>query len=469
MTRRFPAAGASALLLVFVAASCGAQPLARSAFAWHAPLELPAGTSVARVNLPPEALLRLQSRDARDLRVFNSAGEAVPYAFMPVPPAPTTSTRSYAALQLQSGAASRGRPQGSVQVRIEEGGSRRAVWVDLASSGGSGGATAQSALFATRDEQQTLKALKVQGSLPSNTPVQVLLSTSTDLAQWSSVPVRGRLYRFDGEGAPANDTLEFETPLRIEGRYLRLDWDAPGVAVQAVSAIAAPSVPTPASVRAQLPPAKAVDKGALEIETGFLTPMAAITLGTATPNTLLPVRILGRNEAGQPWRTLAHTVVYRLGTGAGEGVNPPAPLNGASVRSLRIESTSGVDLATAQLKAQAEFEPIRLAFVASGAAPFELALGRAGAAPGAVAYSAVAAAIGTRMLKELPEATVGAARPADRAHPSLLESVWPSSPGKPTVLWTVLIAGVLILAAVAWSLLRQLKADAANPPKTTNN
>jgi hypothetical protein len=31
------------------------------------------------------------------------------------------------------------------------------------------------------------------------------------------------------------------------------------------------------------------------------------------------------------------------------------------------------------------------------------------------------------------------------------------------VLWAVLIAGVLILAAVAWSLLRQLRVDA---PKT---
>jgi hypothetical protein len=33
----------------------------------------------------------------------------------------------------------------------------------------------------------------------------------------------------------------------------------------------------------------------------------------------------------------------------------------------------------------------------------------------------------------------------------------PGSPGKTTVLWAVLVAGVLLLGGVAWSLMRQLK------------
>jgi hypothetical protein len=38
--------------------------------------------------------------------------------------------------------------------------------------------------------------------------------------------------------------------------------------------------------------------------------------------------ILGRNDASQPWRLLAQTVVYRLGTPGDEATNPPVALHG---------------------------------------------------------------------------------------------------------------------------------------------
>ena len=446
----------SATLLLLAGTACVAQPVSPSAFAWRAPLELPAGSSVARLSLPANAMLQLQSRDARDLRVFNAAGQAVPFAFMPLTAAPAASTRSYPALPLTTQPVAAGQPPGAVEIRIDEGGRQRSVLVQLDGSPSAAEAGPNAALFATRDEQQALKALTVAARLPANTPVQIRVSTSTDLAQWSPVAVRGRLYRFEGDGAPANDTLEFDSPVRLEGRYLRLDWDGQSaLSIDAVTGVVAPAVPTPASLRTPLPPPKAADKGALEIETGFLTPLAAIALSTGKRNTLLPVRILGRNEAGQAWRLLAHTVVYRLGSGAGEGINPPVALQGASVRWLRIESSSGVDLGAEQIEAQGEFEPLQLAFVASGAGPFELALGRAGVQPAAVPITAIASALGPRKLQELPQAAVGAPRHTPQ-HTSVIDWL---APRKPAVLWSVLVAGVLILAAVAWSLLRQLRAD----------
>jgi hypothetical protein len=351
-----------------------------------------------------------------------------------------------------------------VQVRIEDGGRQRSVLVQLDGGAQSGDRTPNAALFATRDEKQVLKALKVQATLPPNTPVQVRVSSSPDLAQWTQLPVRGRLYRFEGEGAPANDTLEFDSPVRLQDRYLRLDADPQaGVAIEAVTGVVAPAVPTPPKLRAALPPAKPADKGALEIETGFLTPLAAIGLTTARPNTLLPVRILGRNDAAQPWLPLAHTVVYRLGSGAGEATNPPVALNRASARWLRIESSSGVDLAAQQIQAQAEFEPIQIAFVASGTAPFELALGAAGIRPAAVAPDTIASALGERKPQELPEARVGTAQRTEARAPTILGIAVPSAPGKPALLWAVLIAGVLVLGGVAWSLLRQLKGAQPKP------
>ncbi len=446
-----------------LAAPCLADTVAREQFAWRAQLELPRDASLARVSLPADALLQLQSSDARDVRVFNAAGKAVPLARMPAPAAPAaaaSATRSYPALAFNTAPAPGPRPQGAVQVRIDEGGRGRSVWVQLDGTAAGAASAPHAALFATRAEKLPLKGLRVQATLPPNTPVPVTVSTSADLAQWSRVPVRGRLYRFEGEGAPANDTLEFDGPVLLEGRYLRLDWDAQAaISVAAVTGVVAPPANAPPRLRAPLPTPQPAGKGALEINTGFLTPMAAIALSTANANTLLPVRILGRNEVSEPWRTLAHTVVYRLGSGADEATNLAAQVNGPSVRWLRIESSTGADLGPERIQAEAEFAPIELVFVATGSPPFDLAFGRPATPQGAVPLATIAAALGQRKLEDLPEARVGAAIRQPPAKGPMFG--WPSeasAPGQRTVLWTVLVAGVLILGAVAWSLLRQLKA-----------
>jgi hypothetical protein len=49
--------------------------------------------------------------------------------------------------------------------------------------------------------------------------------------------------------------------------------------------------------------------------------------------------------------------------------------------------------------------------------------------------------------------------------PNWLAAVWLGvAPNKTIVLWGVLLAGVLLLAAVAWSLLRQLKTKPPTQP-----
>lgn len=464
MIMKQPLLASLTLAAALLAAPCLADTVAREQFAWRAQLELPRDASLARVSLPADALLELQSGDARDVRVFNAAGNSVPLARLPAPAAPAAAaaaTRTYPALAFNTAPAPGPRPRGAVQVRIDDGGRGRSVWVQLDGAGAGAGSTPHAALFATRTEKLPLKGLKVQATLPPNTPVPVTVSTSADLAQWSRVPVRGRLYRFEGEGAPANDTLEFDGPVVLEGRYLRLDWDAQAaVTIAAVAGVVAPPANAPPRLRAPLPTPQPADKGALEIHTGFLTPMAAIALSTANPNTLLPVRILGRNEVSEPWRTLAHTVIYRLGSGADAATNLAAQVRGQSVRWLRIESTSGADLGPERIQAEAEFAPIELVFVATGAPPFDLAFGRPATPPGAVPLATITSALGHRKLEDLPEARVGAAIRQAPAKGAMFG--WPSEatgPGKRTVLWSVLVAGVLILAAVAWSLLRQLKAD----------
>ena len=452
---------AVAMGLMLCAGLCRADAPAPSDFAWRAPIQLPAATSMARVSLPAPALVQLQSSDARDLRVFNAAGEAVAFALMASPKGPppaVATTRSYPALPLYSSAAGVQRPKGSMQVRIEEPGGQRSVWVQMSGGDVAAAPRLNSVLLATKDESQSLGGLSVQGTLPANTPVAMSASISPDLAQWTPLAVRGRLYRFEGEGAPVNMTLEFERPVKLEGQFLRLDWGKQeGVSVSAVSGVIATAAPVRPRVRAELASPQAAGSGAVELTTGFLTPLAGLALVSPRANTLVPVRILGRNEASQPWRLLAQTVVYRLADAVGEAINPPVALNGASARWLRVEASNGADLTSAQLQATAEFEPVQLVFLATGEAPFQVAAGRAGTTPAALPLSTIASALGSRKPEELPAATIGTAT-VTKPYAGPLARFWPgAAPGRTTVLWGVLLAGVLLLAGVAWSLLRQLR------------
>jgi len=119
------------LFAVWAVVAAAASPPALNDFAWRAPLQLPPDTGLARVELPAAALARMQSADARDVRVFNAAGEAVPFAWVTPPAsgtnAPEERTRSYPALPLYASAPSKSRPKDSMQVHIE--GRTGSVWV----------------------------------------------------------------------------------------------------------------------------------------------------------------------------------------------------------------------------------------------------------------------------------------------------------------------------------------------------
>lgn len=446
------------LVLAFAATvlSAAAQEAPKPAeFAWRARVEVPAGANVARAALPAEALAALQSGDARDLRVFNGAGKPVGYAVTrPVAPSQASpQTGLFRAHPLFSTAPGSKPARGSVQVKVDGAGGR-AVWVRM---DGDGATTANAeplaaALFTTKDEKQSITAITVHGEVPANAPVAVTLSSSPDLAQWTEVPVRGRLFRFEGDGAPRNMTLALESPLALEGKYLRLSWEGQaGVKVTGLTGTIASARPTPNRVRASLP-APAQTGNTLEWQVPFATPVAALVLTPKNANTVAPVRVLGRNDVAQPWQMLGSGVVYKVG----DNTNPPVQLNGASVRSIRVETTQGPALTPGSLDAAVEFLPVEVAFLVSGEGPFVLAAGRARTDAAALAPDMLVTA-GGKKLDELPLAKIGEVLPAGVGSGSFIDKMIPGQQNRSLVLWLVLGAGVLVLGGAAFALFRQMR------------
>ena len=469
-SRVMHAAGVCALSLACLSASAGSSHApASNEFAWRGTLALPAGASLLRVDVPVQALLQLQSREAHDLRVFNAAGAVVPFALLGRTDlshaAPAVMTKPYSAYPLFAAVDAAKPARGAVEVRIDSGGTQNSAWVRWDASGpAASGAGAvpqplQAALFDLRSEEQALDALALTLELPHNALVPVSVATSTDLKDWAPVASRGPLYQFDGPDAPTSTLLELRQPIVVKGRYLRLAWPGQtGVTVRALTGRVAATQTLPEPTRAPLPPGT-MDGNGLSWTLPFAMPIAALHLQATRDNTLVPVRILGRNDGAQPWRTLASSVVYRLDTVGQGNSNPPTPLHGVSLRGLRVEAARGMALPQGGLQATVEFAPLQVAFLASGTGPFTLAVGRAKTQSAAVDASLLGA-VSPAKLVELPAATVAqvqiqAASGLDRVAPAWL----PEGVGLRTVLlWAVLGAGVLALGGVAFSLLRQLRA-----------
>ena len=455
------------LMLVVAGNAFGAEAPTPAEFAWRATLELPAGATMARVSLPAEALLRLKSSDARDIRVFNASGEPLAFAVSRVGTGtvapPTVMTPSFPALGLFASATGAAPAPGSVQVRIDEPAGQRSVWVQLDSDARPPGATpaataVQSAIFVTRNEKRPLSAITVQAELPANTPVQVSVASSADLAEWSPVAVRGRLYRFEGPGAPVNAVLEFEQPVWMEGRYLRLSWyGQDGVRVQSISGVVAQAVLPAPRVRAALGTPAQSGTDTLEWPLHFSTPLAALVLDAANPNTLVPVRIQGRMDGALPWRDLGQTVVYRLAATGAEATNLPLAVDNVPVRQLRVVAANGQALPAASLQLSAEFDAVQVVFLASGAAPYTLVAGRVNT-PSAALAGATLASVVKGPLDALPLAHISSVEQepygADGGRFGALAGRFG---GLTVMLWAVLVLGVALLGGVALTLLRQVK------------
>jgi hypothetical protein len=111
------------------------------------------------------------------------------------------------------------------------------------------------------------------------------------------------------------------------------------------------------------------------------------------------------------------------------------------------------------LAARVLFEPVEVVFPAGSAGPYQLVAGRAGTVAAALPLGMLAATTSTRV-NALPAARIAAAQ----ADAPAADIRWlPRGVDQKTAgLWLVLALGVLVLGAVAWSLLRQVN---ARPPQ----
>jgi hypothetical protein len=162
--------------------------------------------------------------------------------------------------------------------------------------------------------------------------------------------------------------------------------------------------------------------------------------------------VQGRNSVDQPWHDLANAVFYRLERGNDTALSPPLTLRTAT-RYLRVvpdPRAAALEAESTRLVVQAQLAS--LVFANQGQTPFTLQAGSPNAAPSALPLATLVPALdderprfGRASLQ--PWTEVAAVARAEQAQQQLAR--W-----RPVLLWAVLVAGVLALAAMVWRLAR---------------
>jgi Protein of unknown function (DUF3999) len=434
-------------------------------------LEVRADSGLQRLALPAAALAAARTADRADVRVFNSNGQVVPFSIAPQRAQLVTAVPMQWPIYLINATPSQQQNLAGLQLRIEERAGQRTVSVDTGGGSkrvGNGPAPARQmgALVDTKTLSVALENLIVDAELPVGLPVPITIAASRDLKSWRTIVDSAPVFRFGGEHAPSNMLISLSR-VKLDKEYLRITWPpTEGLALRGVQIT--PASETKSVARVELPLAAVSTKnvGEFVVSVPFATPLLALNIRAASPNVLVPVRIFSRNQRADPWRAIGSSVVYRMTSNGVETSSPSIELGGISALELRIEAdknTAGFGATPPTLSALVD--PVEVAFLATGAAPFTLAVGRADAKRIALPLPSLIPGYAKDAELALPQARVIEATLKSSALNASAFSVARDNLGAPSnrslALWAVLLSGVLLLGGIAWAIFRQTKVTPA--------
>ncbi len=445
------------LSAVFLASAALAQ--SPSDFTTRADVAAAPGASIVRAALPAASIAALRGANGGDLRVFNASGVSLPHALI------DASTEAVARadapgqrlVALPIYASMTSTTTGAPTLRIEEGPNRRVIEYSSTKATAATKQEPRGLLFDTRKVETEVRAVELEGALPNATIVKVSLDISTDLKTWRTLVSDAPVFDFGNDG-PSNRRVALPVAQMFKDQYVRLTTNAPGgPQIVALTTVGVGSVKAmqPTAITLGAPVITADNAAEWTHSTGMR--VSGIRLQTSANNTLMPVRILTRARAGDPWQSIASTVVYRLpGTSGTDGVNPSLPINTPLALQLRVEALRGYSLTGVPLTLALEYPPLQVLFIATGDGPFSVVTGKAGLETASLPVATLmpnytpGAEFATPLLQATNITVESKPRTAGQTAKDSLSELFNRS----AILWGVLGMAVLVLGGLAVSLLR---------------
>lgn len=440
--KRWTAAWALSGSMLFPAAVCSAA----DAFTHRFALTLGGPAAYYVLEVPSSVYAASRREDLGDVRIFNGAGEPVPYS-LDAPrtsaAAPTLRDLKWFALPRAAGS-STGAPAG---VSIGQDGTLR--FVPSVPQPGAAGHDMDLVDLGARPGR--IAALRVR-LRDARFQGGVRVEASDDLRAWRLLGDTSLLKVERGGDSLVQDRIPIDA---VPGRYLRLQWLDAAPEIEAMQAeVVAEGEPAALHARGwreNVMTRAGSEAGEYRFETGGAYPVDRITFALPQANTVVRAAVYSRPDAQAPWREVARGVLFRLAQGASEQRNVPLELAPDADREWRlvVDARNG-GLGGGMPAVSFGWRPASLTFVARGSPPFALAVGNGRLRSAAQARDDIlvtpAAAIVTANVGEPLPVSAKEARDALSGD---------GTAARPYVLWSALIVAVAVLAAIAWRLARQ--------------
>lgn len=454
-----------------------------------------AGQAFYRVSLPASVYYANTAADT-DWNVTNSAGEAVPFGLIKLsPPVASTTTQSYplSVFAITQEALSKQATQLNVEFSQ---GKRTPSSIRVQSQSQ---ATQMPVVFLAKTRFAQIAQIQIKWRGAAGQAIGIEVLASDDLQSFRPIAQATLMNVQKGGESIVQDKVVFDRP--IAAHYLQIRRVSPDAepmnngdfAVTEIISnelVAAADQPVDTrllkGVLSEALSAPVVTASATQTFYDFQThgryPAEQLVLGLPQANTTATVTVLTRSAATQPWTQLTRASVYRLIQNNQETVNPALTFAPHDATLWRIAvNKAGGGLGAGIPSMQLRWQPHTLVWNARGPAPFQLTVGEPQATnafnsinsieqllPASAQSQPEAMSLSERLLR-LPEGSVGAAVKAAAAPAPKAATKPVSQPALRWWLWGGLGCGVLLLAFMGYSLLRQnIKTNTVNTPNSLN-
>ncbi|MEO7579226.1 MAG: DUF3999 family protein [Massilia sp.] len=435
------------------------------------PLTVSGKDALSQMRLPQAVYLHARSASLDDLRVFDARGVPLPFTLTQPAPQAQTNYRKLPVKIFPVFGDETGREQAGANLDIRTSADGAVLSVTTRSAPGKPASAQLRALVLDlrRADAPPIDALTF--TLPpgaTNYSARVELEVSDDMKAWETVAYTSLTWLVNADvDTLANNHIEFSAR-RL--RYARLRWHE-GNPIQFAAIVAdAPDYRQAPPQREQLVLAPAPGKlaGDLVYQSASAIPVQSIGLQFTEPNIVMPAALgqyveLPRRQAGAPttfdFRANVRATFFSLSQGGRQRASGDVSVSDIHAPQWVLRPLGG---AAARPSLRLSWTPATLIFMANSHAPYRLAFGREQAASARQPLSQVAPGFSDAELQALEQASPGelqvqhaAPRPDAVSEAARLSG---DTRQRMLMLWGVLLLGLLILGAMSWRLIRQMKA-----------
>jgi hypothetical protein len=418
-------------------------------YAQQLPLELSGEGPWYRLDIPMALHFAAGHGDLRDLRVFNGEGQALAYALVAGQGESKDSQQEHDVKWFPLYAED-GDENAVPNLRVQRG--TGGTLIELLDEPAQESAVLRGWLLDASAVDDALVRLQLDWSGPQEGFQRFSIEASDDLQRWQPWGT-GQLARLSFASERV-EQRQVELPGR-KARYLRLLWQSPKQAPQLTAASLrsqrTETAPAPL-VWSQALAATRTANGEYHWQLPQALPLQRMQVELSQPNSLAPVRVSGRNEGKANWQPLAQGLLYRLPENGVEMSQDELALPGWPVQQLRVQVDERGGGLGRDPQIKVALRASQLVFLQRGSPPYRLALGRANVQSAALPLTTLIPGYQPQRLQQLGSAEVQL--PAADALVQK-QSAAPKQDWKRWGLWLVLLLGVGLLAAMAFSVSRR--------------